>query len=446
MRVGVVGGGMAGAAAAWSLSRAGHRVDLFEARASLGGNARVHTWREGDRALTAGLAVLAWPPTYFRSYERLLAELAIETEPVRLRFLVHTREGSFAQERGGALYERHRDDFARWRALISRLRAFNRRFDAGPPSLYRAALRNPLTYLPAWPLARAAGVSRPFWDRIVRAIYGSSFLTTRLEALPAFILPTIDDMISVEDGGRMRTWKRDSGAVFDALAAQVSGRVHLGRAIVRVRWVRGEVRLTDARGEEHAYDRVVLAADASRMADALPDGVARRILASVRYVEARDPSFADGVAHGDAAVLPAPVRELALADYCTLIDVDGDRYRNHFIVSSWAPVARGTGARMIVSYPAHAEVNGAAFRFENRGSHPEFGLRNLGLARALRSQQGREGIYYCGAYVTPGNGHDLSLLSGLVAASALGAPYPFPDDLEAAADFELLRRQMLGRA
>ena len=54
---------------------------------------------------------------------------------------------------------------------------------------------------------------------------------------------------------------------------------------------------------------------------------------------------------------------------------------------------------------------------DNSGSHPSFSTRNLLIAFTLRWAQGRGGVYYCGSYTTPGNGHDLSLLSGLCAAS-----------------------------
>ena len=40
---------------------------------------------------------------------------------------------------------------------------------------------------------------------------------------------------------------------------------------------------------------------------------------------------------------------------------------------------------------------------------------------------------------TPGNGHDLSLCSGLAVAAAMGARYPF-DDADAAEDLSRLRK------
>ena len=60
-----------------------------------------------------------------------------------------------------------------------------------------------------------------------------------------------------------------------------------------------------------------------------------------------------------------------------------------------------------------------------------------------RLLQGDGGVWYCASWATPGNAHDLSLLSGFAAAhAAIGAPYPFPDDKLAHRDFLKLRRLM----
>lgn len=53
-------------------------------------------------------------------------------------------------------------------------------------------------------------------------------------------------------------------------------------------------------------------------------------------------------------------------------------------------------------------------------------------------------MYYCGSYTTPGNGHDLSLLSGFVIADLIsgGGSYPFKGKEKACEDFERLKKIM----
>jgi hypothetical protein len=90
-RIAVIGGGIAGTGCAWSIARSGHKhnlnVTLFEQRDTLGGNAKTHEWygtNDGHgKPIRSGLSVLAWPPSLFHNYERLLRELSITTEIVK---------------------------------------------------------------------------------------------------------------------------------------------------------------------------------------------------------------------------------------------------------------------------------------------------------------------------------------------------------------------------
>ena len=77
---------------------------------------------------------------------------------------------------------------------------------------------------------------------------------------------------------------------------------------------------------------------------------------------------------------------------------------------------------LLCAAQAGREPKGVQRLVDNSGSHPSFSTRNLLIAFALRWVQGRGGVYYCGSYTTPGNGHDLSLLSGLCAASHSSRP------------------------
>lgn len=73
-------------------------------------------------------------------------------------------------------------------------------------------------------------------------------------------------------------------------------------------------------------------------------------------------------------------------------------------------------------------------------------LPNFVRMLLVRFIQGRRGIYYCGSFATPEGAHDISFLSGLVAARSLRAAYPFAlDDSPAVADYHQMQRIMLGK-
>jgi predicted NAD/FAD-binding protein len=455
-RVAVVGAGIAGCAAAWSLQRAGFEVELFEAAGTIGGNAKTHDWLiEEGRRVTVGLSVLAWPAQLFRNYRALLATLGIEVEPVTLRFFIRSGDEVWTHGGEGGLARRYARDARRWQRLIAFVRRVNHVCNgfARTASLYHVAPLNPMNVIPLWPLARAFGISRGFWDDIVVAFYSATFLSTKLERTPAVILPTISDILPIDRAGELETWRESSRAVFERMVAGLQ--VHTRRAIVRIEPSAEGVALADQHGVVHGrFAKVVLACSAAAIDQAL---VGRRrlhelLLRKLSYVDAVDSTFLEGVVHGDPTVITPEDRNAVLAEHCNYVRVqravDGSpRYENHFVLSSWLPAARGSRAPMLVSYNSEAAPDPLHRHavVDNREAHPELSVGNLARALLWRLLQGKDGLYYCGSLATPGNGHDLSLLSGLVVAEQIGAPYPFAADREACADFERLRRLMLGR-
>ena len=224
MKVAVVGGGIAGCGAAWSLKRAGHDVTIFEAEPSLGGNAKTHEWA-GSGGAVSGLSVLAWPPAYFRNYQCLLQALKVNTELVKVRFFLAVRSAEadgasttevYAHGRPSALREKYARDLNRWERCVRFIQVVNTLCSCGfccgcgdkdeGESFYATSPLNPLNLVPLWWMARLFGVSREFWCVVFTAVHSSSFLTTDLDNLPAMIAPVLEDIISLRDGGDLATW------------------------------------------------------------------------------------------------------------------------------------------------------------------------------------------------------------------------------------------------
>ena len=117
-KVGVIGGGIAGVGAAWSLHRAGYEVELFERGPALGGNAKTFRWTvEGGHA-ESPLLVVAWPQMYYHNYELLLGELGVGIEPLPISYFVQTPEGHFCQDGQTAVQKRFAREFRRWKKLV----------------------------------------------------------------------------------------------------------------------------------------------------------------------------------------------------------------------------------------------------------------------------------------------------------------------------------------
>ena len=185
--IAIVGGGIAGAGAAWSLHRAGYQVSLFEAGPELGGNARTYDWELGETTLQSPLLVFAWPEQYYHNYKALLGELGVGTRPMPNAYFVSSPDGAFAQDDGGALRKKFGRDFARWDRVVRFVDWVNGVFlpKSRDESLYHSSYLNPMNLIPLYWLARAFGVSAKFWRTIFVGLHCATFITSRMKRIPA---------------------------------------------------------------------------------------------------------------------------------------------------------------------------------------------------------------------------------------------------------------------
>ena len=208
-KVGVIGGGIAGVGAAWSLHRAGYEVELFERGPALGGNAKTFRWTvEGGHA-ESPLLVVAWPQMYYHNYELLLGELGVGIEPLPISYFVQTPEGHFCQDGQTAVQKRFAREFRRWKKLVAFVTKVNAIFlpKNKHDSMYHFSYFTPMNLIPLYWLARLFGVSNAFWDTIFVPIHCASFITTSMRGVPAVILPLLESIVPLEEPTQMGTWQ-----------------------------------------------------------------------------------------------------------------------------------------------------------------------------------------------------------------------------------------------
>ncbi|CAM9269766.1 unnamed protein product, partial [Ectocarpus fasciculatus] len=457
-RVAVIGGGIAGHGCAYSLGLSERfNVTLFEEREDVGGNAKTFDWSDG---VCTGLSVLAWPSEYFRNYNALLHQLGVESTYVELPFFIKDSTGhTFFHGNDFKVRPRHKNDFRKWVILVGIVRTVNS-FFAGTKekSLYHVSILNPFNMLSLRMMCRLCFISSDFWDCVIVPLYMSSFLTIKLDEVPAVILPTLDDLISVSTTPKMQSWKGSSKDVFSRMANTCKFESCCGQKVLAC--VRNDVTLkwsviTDKR-EYMNFDKIVFATN-SYHAMAAQSGLPfleRCILSNIRYTDDDDDSFSIGIIHSDSSVLPKDCGDDLLHNYANYVEARSDGrgskcYTNTFILSSWLPILRGEdnderrSLPRLVTYGTEPKlIEGKQGTVKNFRNHPKMCSVGLASAMAMRYIQGNRGVFYCGSCSTPGNGHDLSLCSGIAIAIAMGASYPFPHDAAAERDFKRLKTIM----
>ena len=228
----------------------------------------------------------------------------------------------------------------------------------------------------------------------------------------------------------------------------------------------------DQLGDEARFDRVVFACPATAAASALSASDASYELSLLRGVAYHDDvsrsdwrDWLEASVHQDPGVLPEEHRQEVRrhAAFVVATDVRGGsggvaNHEVHHVLGSWSPngaaaasatAASATDASQPDMYMsqclhAHRSIDEAKVvgSFSAPRSHPDLSYRNLAITQMMHLVQGRHGIYYCGNWCGPGNGHDLSFLGGVVAACAVGADYPFEQNAGAKKDFAGMRQFM----
>ena len=448
-RIGIIGGGIGGVGAAWSLHKAGYEVELFEKGPALGGNAKTFRWETADGHAESPLLVVAWPQMYYHNYELLLKELGVGITTLPISYFVQTPEGHFCQDGQTAVQRKFGKEFRRWKKLVAFVSRINSFFmpKNGHASLYHFSYFNPLNVIPLYWLARAFGISRAFWERIFVPIHCASFITTSMKGVPAVILPLLESIVPLEEPTRMGTWVGAPRQVFDRMTDGFSDHVHTNHEITSVSGGPGNFVIADKQGRSFEVDKVIFACDASaalRSLDA-PTWLQRVLLGNAQYVDDVDPTFSKFVIHSDTTVLPEKYRERILSEHNTYSEIDAaGALECTFVISAQNPSTKDAGVPMLVTFNSRKAIGKVQKRIDLPHPTHTVSLRNLMIMSMVRYLQGNDGIYYCGTFTTPEGGHDLSFMSGLVAAHAVGAPYPFAgQSREAVADFELMQKMML---
>jgi len=448
-KIGIVGGGIAGVGAAWSLHRAGYEVELFEKGPAIGGNAKTFRWTVNDGHAESPLLVVAWPQMYYHNYELLLDELGVGIEILPISYFVQTPEGHFCQDGQTGVQKRFAPEFRRWKKLVAFITKVNDFFlpKKKHDSLYHFSYFNPMNLIPLYWMARLFGISSEFWDKIFVPIHCATFITTSMRGVPAVILPLLESIVPLEEPTQMGTWRGAPRQVFDRMTAPFADKVHTDHEITTVKRSNGRFTIGDAKGRTYEADKVIFACDAASVLSALdsPTWLQRLLLRNAEYVDDVDPSFSRFVIHSDTSIFAEKYRQRILSDYNTYSEIDETgALECTFVISAQNPSTKDEGVPMLVTFNSKKAIDKVQKRVDLPHPTHTMSLRNMIIMSMMRFLQGKDGIHYCGTFTTPEGGHDLSFMSGLVAAHVIGAPYPFSqDNSDAVADFKQMQRMML---
>lgn len=422
MRIAVIGSGVAGLGAAWSLSRQ-HEITLFEAADTPGGHTNTVTVDSPDGPLNIDTGFIVHNPVNYPNLIRMLSMLGVTTQPSTMSFALSAGDGALEYSGGGrltGLFAQLSLLFrpSHWRMLFDILRFFR---------LTKQLLAN--DELPDVTLGQflddhgfSDELQRRFLCPMAGAIWSTPAEATRAFPFPAFArFYESHGLLNIFKRPKWRTISGGSRRYVEAMLADFRGELRLSTPVQALRRTDAGVMVTTAAGEER-FDTVVCAVHgdiAARMlADADEDEAA--VLGGVQYAENR------AILHTDTRLMPR--RRLTWSSWNVLQTAD-TLDASPVCLSYWMNLlqALDTEEEYIVTLNPIREPDPRRVLYETVYTHPQYTPAMMEAQRRLPEIQGKRGIWWCGAWTGYGF-HEDGFTSGLNVARALGCAPPWEAD------------------
>jgi uncharacterized protein len=437
MRVAVIGTGIAGNVAAWTLSRR-YPITVYDRELRPGGHSHTVNIDYDGTPLAVDIGFIVYNELNYPDLTALFSHLGVETVESCMSFAVTADAGRFEWKGGGNNWrETARGLFAQPRNLLS-------------PS-YLRMLRDILSFntqsVEDYAAGRLAGFTlgeyfgyRKFAARLLTdylAPMGAAIWSapsSEMLDFPAenFVAFFSNHRLLQYDRPVWRTVKGGSRRYVEKLTSAFRDRLRLGCAVTSIERTPHGVLVHDSHGRHDSYDHVVIASHSDQALAMLSDADNREraILGAIGYA----PNTV--YLHRDVRLMPK--RKRAWASWNFLRWQREGKAENDVAVTYWMNQLQGIAndKPLFVSLNPPFEPDPALTFGKYICEHPQYNAAAFAAQKRLGEIQGGRHTWFCGAWTGYGF-HEDGLRSGLSVAEALGATVPWrapPPELAQAAE------------
>jgi predicted NAD/FAD-binding protein len=437
MRVAVIGTGIAGNAAAWTLSK-NYPVTVYDREIRPGGHSHTVTIDYDGTPLAVDIGFIVYNELNYPDLTALFAHLGIETTASCMSFAVTADAGRFEWKGGGGSWrETAQGLFAQPRNLLS-------------PS-YLWMLRDILTFNTQSVKDHAAGrlTGLTLGEYFRQRHFAPRLLTDYLAPMGAAIWSApaaemldfpAENFVAFFSNHRLlqhdrpvwRTVKGGSKSYVEKLTSNFRDQLRLGCAVTSVKRTPQGVVIHDSHGRSDSYDHVVIASHSDQALKMLSDADDREraLLGAIGY----SPNTV--FLHRDVRLMPK--RRRAWASWNFLRWRREETADNDVAVTYWMNRLQGIDddKPLFVSLNPPFEPDPALTFGKYICEHPQYDAAAFAAQKRLNEIQGHRHTWFCGAWTGYGF-HEDGLRSGLAVAEALGANVPWrepPPELAQAAE------------
>jgi len=393
-RIAVIGGGISGLSAAHALSR-GNAVVIYEAEGRLGGHARtILAGKRGDQPVDTGFIV--FNRVNYPNLVRLFEELDVPTAPSRMSFGASIDGGrlEYALNSIDSLFAQRRNVVnPRFLGMLGDIVRFNARAEATVrPGMTIAGLLDSL------------GTGAWFRDHYITPFSGAIWSTPTQGILdfPAQALVQFFKNHALMSVGGQHQWYTVRGGSIQyvtRLQARLQAEgvdIRLSTPLAGVQRTAGGVMVRATGGEWELYDDVVFATHSdttlSLLADATP--AERASLSAIRY----QPN--EAILHADPAMMPKRRKCWSSWSYVEAAGGAGDKIDLTYWMNSLQPIPEDDP--LFVTLNSRRPIREELIHDVATFHHPVYDVAALQAQAALRTMNGTQNTWFCGAWMKSG--------------------------------------------
>ena len=418
LKVAIIGSGISGSSAAWALNKI-HDVVLYEASSRPGGHTATVDIDYDGRAIAVDTGFIVYNGLNYPNLTGMFDHLGVAT---------NASDMSFSLSLDGGKLEWCGDTFA---SLFAQKRNIFR------PS-FLLMLREILRFNKLCLSDRAAGnlASRSIGDYLNWRGFSPGFQNNYLVPMAAAIWSTpakkmmefpATHFVNFFENHRLihlerpqwRTVAGGSRNYLEKLLAPLGDKLRLSCGVQNVRRNEDGVEITDSTGATAHYDQVIFACHTDQALALLetPTDEERAVLSGIPYRPNRV------LLHRDANLMPKRKKAWASWNYLRSSDAGED---TDVAVTYWMNRLQGIDADcpLFVTLNPDREPDQDKLFAEFSYDHPQFGNDAMEIQTLLARIQGQNRTHFAGAWTRYGF-HEDGLLSGITAAEALGASFPW---------------------
>ena len=421
MKIAVIGSGIAGNAAAWALSKK-HDVTVYEKRERLGGHSATAEVDCGSKKISVDTGFIVYNENNYPNLIKLFEHLNVKTIPSDMEFAVSLDNGKLEWKGGkklSGIFAQPTNIFSlSFLKMLRDIFHFNERAtnDLQNGNLHGLTLNDYLN---------KSGFSNRLKNDYLVPMTSAIWSTpsTKMLEFPAESLIQFMKNHSLIQKIRPK-WRTVSGGSKEYVAKltnDTNATYRKNAEVTSIKRVKNGVLVKDITGYEAIYDEVILASHSDQSLKILHDASKEEhdILSAIQYVKN------DVWLHRDPALMPKRKKAWAAWNYLGNKNVMDDR---DVSVTYWMNKLQSIDENhplFITLNPIkEPSANLTVERYDY--SHPLFDTAAINAQSKLKDIQGKNRIWFCGAWTGFGF-HEDGLKSGLNVARELGGIVPWEE-------------------